>query len=181
VHLDAVSNLSYSEKNWNNDRSSNLAGQAYFEVNKGSTFKVNTQLGTVSILGTKFNVLQSNQLFKVDCFEGKVKVQSNNSYQVLKANENAQLEGKKLIKYTNPINKPGWIEGFSQFKETKLSEVILELKKYYKINIDLPENYATLKFTGKVPHNNLKAALQNIFIPMEINYSLNDEGKVVFS
>lgn len=181
VQLDAMSKLSYNEKNWADNRTLELEGQAYFEVNKGTTFQVKTKLGNVTVLGTKFNVIQSNQAFNTDCFEGSVKVQSNNNSQILKANESAQLEGNNLIKHTNAANKPDWVEEFSQFKEAKLSEVTLELKKYYKIDIDLPESYANLKFTGKFPHNNLVAALQNIFIPMEIKYSINDEGKVVFS
>ena len=56
VSLNAGSRISYRKFRWNTDRHVNLEGEAYFQVRKGSRFDVKTNKGTVTVLGTKFNV-----------------------------------------------------------------------------------------------------------------------------
>jgi len=50
-----------------------LFGKAYFDVDKGKTFTVKTDLGTVQVLGTRFDVESRDSIFKVVCYEGSVK------------------------------------------------------------------------------------------------------------
>ena len=45
VTLNAVSEISYSERNWKNRRELDLKGEAYFKVAKGKTFDVKTPEG----------------------------------------------------------------------------------------------------------------------------------------
>ena len=44
------------ENKWKNERSVNLDGEGFFKVAKGSKFDVETSAGTVSVVGTQFNV-----------------------------------------------------------------------------------------------------------------------------
>ena len=63
VHLNAGTTLSYS-KNFNStSREVTLNGEAYFEVEKGSSpFIILTDLAKVTVLGTKFNVRSREDL-----------------------------------------------------------------------------------------------------------------------
>ena len=63
VWLNAKSEISHN-KDWENTRDIKLNGEAYFEVAKGKKFTVETPQGTVTVLGTKFNVKQRDQFLK---------------------------------------------------------------------------------------------------------------------
>lgn len=56
VVLNSKSTISYNQTDWKNNRQLTLDGEAYFKVEKGSTFTVNTSNGSVTVLGTQFNV-----------------------------------------------------------------------------------------------------------------------------
>ena len=66
------------KRNGQTKRDLTLEGEAYFKVQKGQTFSVNTTDGVVKVLGTHFNVKQRNNYFEVNCYEGLVSVTYNN-------------------------------------------------------------------------------------------------------
>ena len=68
VTLNSGSEIEYKKANWENDRSLELNGEAYFKVAKGKIFEVNTPLGKVTVLGTQFNVKQWGNRFEVTCY-----------------------------------------------------------------------------------------------------------------
>ena len=76
IILNDGSRISYQEGKWTEDRTVRLEGEAFFSVQKGSTFKVVTPNGTVEVLGTQFNVRAWGEKLYVECYEGKVKVVS---------------------------------------------------------------------------------------------------------
>ncbi|MDP4820086.1 MAG: FecR family protein, partial [Saprospiraceae bacterium] len=78
VTLNALSSVRFDPDGWSENRSLELQGEAYFEVRKGSSFEVLTPDGTITVLGTAFNVFAREGAFKVVCFEGKVRVAANN-------------------------------------------------------------------------------------------------------
>ena len=63
VTLNLASTITYDAANWNDNRSLNLNGEAFFKVSKGQKFTVNTPSVTVEVLGTQFNVYQRNKFF----------------------------------------------------------------------------------------------------------------------
>ena len=79
VVLNSGSEIQYKKWNWDNNRSLNLEGEAFFKVAKGKKFEVNTTVGKVTVLGTQFNVKQRENYFDVSCYEGKVKVNFGNN------------------------------------------------------------------------------------------------------
>jgi len=73
--LNATAEAKVDTENWEENREVFLEGEAFFKVKKGSKFTVNTSLGNVQVLGTQFTVnTVDNDLLTVKCFEGKVKV-----------------------------------------------------------------------------------------------------------
>ena len=49
----------FDKKRFTDERIIQLRGEAFFEVEKGSRFVVQTGKGAVEVLGTSFNVFQS--------------------------------------------------------------------------------------------------------------------------
>lgn len=180
IKLDAQSSLSYDKRKWEENRTISLSGQAYFDVMKGSTFMVNTPTGSVTVLGTEFNVRSEEGYFMVECFEGSVLVKAGDNEKVLKPGDRVNLIQGDLLRSHHNNDSPDWTQGFSLYEQAKLSQIVSDLNKYYKIDLTLPSKYEQLEFTGKVTHNDIKKALRTVFDTMEINYSLNDDNKVVF-
>jgi len=63
VVLNSKSTISFNKTDWKNNRQLTLDGEAYFKVEKGSTFTVNTNNGSVTVLGTQFNVNSTRRFF----------------------------------------------------------------------------------------------------------------------
>lgn len=78
VVLNSASRLSYNEWLWNANRKIALEGEAFFEVEQGSTFTVTADLGSVRVLGTSFNVRAEAEEFEVQCKTGRVAVDLSN-------------------------------------------------------------------------------------------------------
>lgn len=97
VILNENSSLSYQKGKWNENRSLELQGEAFFEVITGNTFEVQTDHGTVSVLGTRFNVLARENSFEVVCYEGLVEVTYANDLMKLFPGQKARLKDGKLV------------------------------------------------------------------------------------
>jgi ferric-dicitrate binding protein FerR (iron transport regulator) len=171
VMLNAVTSLSYNEDDWEEERAVNLNGEAYFKVAKGKTFRVITNDGIVTVLGTEFNVKQRNNLFEVFCYEGSVKVSYTDTSVVLKPGQRYLiLGGKEFRNEEENLKEPTWIHNESSFKSLPLQEVIQEFERQYNVTIKA-ENIDTSKIvTGSFTHTDIDAALQSITLPLNLKY-----------
>lgn len=179
VRVNSGSVLSYDAKKWKKQRQVNLVGEAYFKVAKGQKFTVHTEMGEVAVLGTQFNVKQRAGIFQVTCFEGRVEVVLGTEKQVLSPGQYAEAVNGKLIKKSKTGTQPTWLNGQSQFENETLQEVVAELERqynikvYFGINVNLTETY-----TGGFIHNDLEAALRNICLPLQLNYTIENPQTV---
>lgn len=177
VVLNALSEIKFSEKDWKNNRVLSLNGEAYFKVKKGSKFTVQTTNGSVSVLGTQFNVNNKDHYFEVICYEGKVKVTNNeNDYILNPGNSVRKINGNEPEKYNSDTLFPSWIVGESSFVSVPLKYVILELEKQYAIKINASDIDNSKIFTGSFSHKDLKIALASVFKTMNIKYIKEENG-----
>ncbi|GAB5565233.1 MAG: DUF4974 domain-containing protein [Winogradskyella sp.] len=180
VNLNSDSELTYKTFRWNQNRELNLKGEAFFKVNKGKAFTVNTSQGSVTVLGTQFTVNSRENYFNVICYEGKVKVTANNKKPiVLTKGEAVQFKANLIEEYTVQSNIPEWLSKESSFYNTPILEVINELERQYNITIKGKEYLKSNQFTGRFKHDNLELALKTIFISMDIPYTFADNKIVV--
>ncbi len=180
IVLNAESKLSYNEKNWDSKRAINLEGEAYFKVAKGKKFTVTTSLGTVTVLGTQFNVENRNGFFEVTCYEGLVSVNFNGEEFKLPAGNSAIAINGSLSKSKVEINgQPSWINKESSFKSIPLKYVLAELQRQYNLQVTLEGIDENQLFTGTFSNTNLDLALKSISTPLQINYKF-EGNKVLF-
>lgn len=180
ITLGAVSSASYDKGAWEDERFIELDGQAFFDVESGAKFTVNTAYGDVTVLGTEFDVQTVNGALKVNCFEGSVAVISSDQQEVLKPGEGVVFENGSFERISFNNRTPNWTGASSVYSLTALEDVINDLKRYYQVEIDLPDDLANESYTGSFSHNDLEAALRSIFTPLEIAYTLSADGTVVF-
>ena len=162
VTLAANSTIKYNNLKWKFKRSVSLTGEAYFKVSKGSSFVVQTELGQVEVLGTKFNVKQYKDAFKVTCYEGRVKVSANNQIQFITAQEEVVLSNQNLVKSKRNLSKqPLWVNHKLKFDSVLFNEISKKLKQFYEVDVTL-KTESNKKFTGVLPTTDLNKALEII-------------------
>ncbi|WP_178986464.1 FecR family protein [Winogradskyella helgolandensis] len=178
VELNELSQLDYDSSNWENERTLNLKGEAFFDVEKGKRFDVTTKFGKVSVLGTEFNVLSKDSIFKVTCYEGLVEVRYNDKVIQLPAGSEFVLDSGNAQKSNVAIAEPYWLKKMSVFKDAPIKAVLLELENQYNISITDSIITDDLRFTGAFEHNNLNSALKSISQPLGLTYSIINNEKV---
>ncbi len=181
VTLNAKSKLSYPSL-FQYNRTLKLEGEAFFEVQKGSTFTVKTNLGSVKVLGTKFNVIAYKDFFEVVCYQGKVRVQSKDKFTILTPMESVRLYGNNYENWADDSAKrPSWIAGESTFKNVPIQYVINQFMNQYNVEVQFPKKIENVKFTGTFTHKNIETALKAICIPLHLNAAKNSSGKIIIS
>lgn len=182
VILNARSVLSYNEDDWTANRAITLNGEAYFKVEKGSTFTVNTENGSVSVLGTQFDVNAFSDYFEVTCYEGKVRVETQNeSYILVPGQTVRRINGDPADQWESSVNVPSWIAGESTFKSVPIKYVISTLESQYDIKINAEDIDDSIIYTGSFTHEDLGVALQTVFKSLDLNYIEKEKGNIYLS
>tara|TARA_B100000809_G_C15088152_1_gene512200 strand:+ start:590 stop:1501 length:912 start_codon:yes stop_codon:yes gene_type:complete len=179
VTLNADSEIKFSKKDWNDNRSLNLNGEAYFKVAKGKTFDIITSQGVVTVVGTAFNVKQRDSYFEVQCFEGIVSVTAGSHTKKLLAGDSFRLLNSAFTQDKTTISKPEWISNRSMFKALPYKTVLAEIERQYDIKIIVEDIETNRLFTGGFMHDNIENALLSITHPMELGYKINTSNDVV--
>ncbi|UJH67369.1 FecR family protein [Allomuricauda sp. SCSIO 65647] len=182
IDLNAQSTLSHKRFFWMENKVVNLNGEGFFKVTKGDDFSVNTESGTIDVLGTEFNVKARPSSFELYCYEGRVRYENEPEQQeaYLNAGDVVQLKGKILLAFKHEDTRPAWQSGMSRFSNTELLIVMKELGMYYDISFDFTPDMIQGHFTGNFVHDNLEIALKSVFVPMGIEYELSKDKKTVF-
>lgn len=172
VIVNAMSSITYNEKSWKNKREIQLKGEAFFKVAKGSKFNVLTNLGSVSVLGTEFNVKNRTNSFEVTCYEGSVLVVYNNKKEKLAPGDyfRSGIVFRKKVENTTPT----WINDESTFISEPYSNVIEEFERQYNVKVKTQNIDTSLLFTGKFVHNNIDIALKTLTLPFNIVFEHNE-------
>lgn len=180
VILNAKSEIVYDGKKWDTKREIKLKGEAFFDVAKGAKFDVVTKAGTVTVLGTEFNVKQRGSFFEVACFEGTVQVATGKDTVILKVGDNVSVIDGIVSTGKNSFDGPQWTKNKSHFQRTPVSEVFAELERQFGVTVN-SENVDTHQlFTGGFNHDDLQNAVKAIGEPLSIDYQILDGDRVLF-
>ena len=178
VTLNDGSSISFDKKEWDKNRNVRLTGEALFQVKKGSPFIVYTDLGTVEVLGTSFNVRSWDEVLYVECFSGKVKVGNLGQEVFLTKGQSVKFVNKKKgITQSFTHKTPFWLTNSSKFDGETLNSVFEELERQYDIEV-IAEKFDKI-FTGSFTHQSIEQALDQLCIPMGLTFKLDADKKRV--
>lgn len=167
VWLNAASALSYPVNFAAKERRVTLQGEAYFEIakNAGRAFKVITTTQTVEVLGTHFNVdaYSDNTVVRTTLLEGSVKVVTAPGTQLmLQPGEQARLNNQTGALQKSNVNEEdviAWKNGYFIFNDTWLTDVLLQLSRWYDVQVDLA-TVPRIRYSGTIPRQkNLQEVL----------------------
>lgn len=180
VILNTKSNLSYEKDDWKNNRIVFLEGEAFFKVQKGSNFTVETNTGKVEVLGTQFTVNTYDNFFEVQCMEGKVRATNTHKMQVILNKGKAfRSIDQNTEQWEVSEHEPSWLSGETSFTNTPLITVIRSLEKRFNITFENSGVNLNQRFTGSYNNKNIELALKTIFVPMEISYTFKNENNII--
>jgi transmembrane sensor len=183
VALNANSSIELNKNKWDDQRVLTLAGEAYFKVTKGNTFKVKTSGGLVTVLGTEFNVYTRDDSFYISCYEGLVSVTLRDTIIKLPAGDKLTIENGSVFSHNTDIEdtNPSWIANESSFNNAKLDLVLEELKRQYSIKLTAKLNGIDRRFTGSFTHSDLELALKSICAPLHLTYTIEEESVTIYA
>lgn len=170
VHLNAGSELTFAITD--EERNASLNGEAYFEVERSTIpFIVHTDLGTVSVLGTSFNVYSRNGEMAVSCTTGKVSVRfegDTKDYLITRGQSvSRNREGKVDATKTNSPEQLDWLSDKSVFIDRPLAEILDELERQFNLTVERPASLdLQAVYEVTFPNDDLETALGQALGPI---------------
>ncbi|HNW49490.1 MAG TPA: FecR domain-containing protein [Prolixibacteraceae bacterium] len=156
VELNASSTLRYHPYWWRFDRKITFEGEGFFEVKKGKQFTVVSRLGKTQVLGTSFNIYSRDEVYRVTCITGRVKVTSGSKNEViLKPQDKASVSADGQIKRVENIEtlpEISWKNNMFRFTAVPVREVFSEIERQYGITIESKIDNQTL-YSGNFSKN----------------------------
>jgi transmembrane sensor len=183
VKLNAGSEVSYLADEWDNERTLQLKGEAFFQVKKGSDFQVVTPSGTVTVLGTSFNVRSRGAGTEVICYTGKVRVELDTVFAVLLPGDAIRVAGGQgPVRWEiDDDTEAKWISGVVDLFDVPLTDALHELEVTYGTTADFSNITAidTIRFSGTFPMDNPDVAIEMILEPFDLKGTFDANKKTL--
>ncbi len=149
---------------YGDQRQLTLAGEAWFEVAKGTPFVVTTAAGQVAVLGTSFNVASADDRLDVACATGRVQVSVGEAKTILNPGEGVRstAEGEAATYSIAPTRIATWRRGQLVLEQAPLSQVATSIERHYDRPVHVAEKYADRRLTVDLPTDNLAVAVARL-------------------
>ena len=179
VYLAPNSKISWDEEEMAlRKRKIKFKGKGYFDVTKKGDFKILTEVGEISVLGTRFEIVEYEENLTVSCFEGRVGISIDQNQLEIGAGQLARnFLGKWERLEEIEVTRPDWLRGLLRFRNAPLLEVLSQLSAQYGLVFDTQAINTNRRFTGSLPDTSQDVALKLLFESLEIYYQI--EGKQV--
>jgi transmembrane sensor len=191
VWLNHSSSLKYPSSFQGNSRTTELNGEAYFEVahNPKLPFVVKTGDMQIKAFGTTFNVMSYSDEIQIETslIEGRVdlefiqpggkitpllKMKPNNLAIYNKSNNDISTRFIPDDRYFS------WKEGKLVFNKEPLGEVAKKLSRWFNVDVQIKDpELLDLTYTATFVHETLPQVLELVALVSPINYSISNREK----
>lgn len=183
VFLNEGAEITYSSL-FKQERAVKLNGEAFFEVMSDpvNPFTVRSGKVVVSVLGTSFNVKNSDQSSDIEVYvkTGKVRMAMEDSDQfiTLQAEELGQSSDQELIQSVQEDpNYISWKTKDFKFVDAELMDVLMELEESYHVKIFAEGiEMKNMKITTSYREQSIEAILETIGAAFGMNVSSREDG-----
>jgi ferric-dicitrate binding protein FerR (iron transport regulator) len=183
VHLNSHSSISYNAALFAFNRTVDMTGEAFFDVQKKSfrKFKLNVNNVNVTVLGTRFNVnaYQSRQSIDVVLEEGNIEITLDDNPEfrrLLKPGEKAAINIQSQILTMSQVDAKdysSWKEGILYFKNSKLSDFFNKLETRYGVRFMMEDNeiLRNMNISLTIDNDQLNEVIEVIQLTLPITIS----------
>jgi transmembrane sensor len=133
---------------------------------------VDTRLGRLEALGTRFSVRENNDLVTLKVLEGAVLVLPKHSSATRRINAGEQVSfSAKTIYQTSvlPKHATSWVQGMIVADNLYLVDFINELNRYFSGHLSCAKNAENITLVGSYPTNNIDKILTALEKSLPIN------------
>ena len=183
IWVNSDTELRFPEQFDKDNRTIYVNGEIFLEVtrNPSSPFRVITSQMDIKVLGTTFNVMAYKEdiLQRIVLKEGSVSIDEHSGkVNVLEPDEMLTLDnGSVTIGHVDVNDYTSWVEGFLQFNQRELDEVLTRLSRYYRVAFECPQELRKMKCSGKlVLFDNLEQVMQTLQASFSLSYTINGDS-----
>jgi len=181
VWLNAASSISFPTAFSGTERSVEVTGEVYFEVqhNPSKPFKVNFNGNTITVLGTHFNVMAygDEELHRVTLLEGSVNLSNASSQSKLIPGQQAVVNRRTSAIENRKVNVEeavAWKKGFFFFENENIESIMRKLSRWYNTTTDYKGDMKGKEFSGTVSRfENISEVLDLLEETGSIHYKIN--------
>jgi ferric-dicitrate binding protein FerR (iron transport regulator) len=183
VWLNAESVLTYPETFGKTERKVCLEGEGYFEVaeNREKPFVVQAGDLAVEAVGTVFDISRYSFLHRteVTLLEGSVRVSSPACGKDFYLSPDQMMEitgdGAIHVRETNARLHASWIQNRLVFDNDRLSDIILSLEGWYRMEIECPAAFAEkTRMSFTVSAESIQDILKAMSLVIPVTWSVTD-------
>ncbi|MDR1500320.1 MAG: FecR family protein [Tannerellaceae bacterium] len=190
VWLNARTKLTYPAAFGRKERVMQLEGEAYFEVSPETDkpFIVHTSKGSVTALGTTFNVedYPDDNTFEAMLIKGKVSVTSSNrpdEHIILTPDKKTVWkDGRLSVEHVDDHTPYRWIEGLICFRNSSFLSMMKSFERYYGVSINVNNKIASEHYyTGKFRHSDgIDYALRVLQKDIRFTFGRDDDKQIIY-
>jgi len=185
VNLNAQSSLTYYPFWWKITRIVELEGEGFFEVKKGKRFTVISTKGSTQVVGTSFDILAREEIYKVTCVTGSVKVKSKAGFEaILKPNSKAEIQpGGKINVLENIETYPeiSWKQNVFLFTASPVFQVFREIERQYGVHIEAKVDDYSLYTGNFTKDQNVEEILEYVCPALSLKYIRKSAGEYLIT
>ena len=186
VWLNASSSITFPTSFTGNSRDVKVSGEAYFEVakRKDMPFKVSfAGDGEIEVLGTHFNVntYKDDGIIRTTLLEGSVRISKNKETGILTPGQQAQIKENATmhIAEVDTDEIMAWKNGFFNFKDADIKAMMLQLSRWYDIDINYEGPAGKQLFTGEIDRSLNLVSVLKILEKTNVHFRLEENRKLV--
>ena len=180
ISLAGGSRLTYDARHYGQEmRLVRLEGKAFFEVwhDEARPFRVETAESRVTVLGTRFQVVDGEEQRTVDVVSGKVGFalrEKSDSVALTAGLQAYYTSGDPRIKVTEQsnLNELAWLTHRLRFEETPLPQVVADLEQAYQTTL-IYSGDADKRLTATLEELTLEEALQVVNETLDVRITQN--------
>lgn len=182
VVINRNTDLNYAV-DFENNRDVILEGEAYFDVQRDEEqpFTILTDCGTITVLGTSFNVEEKGDGVNVYVTSGSVKVNSGSEEVVLSKNDMVRCGENGIEKIATPrSNYLSWKSNKLVFDDTPLHLVIGDLSRHFGVNLSFASSSTAMnmKVLDEFQNQSFESVMESIVLITGIKY-IKDENNYI--
>ncbi len=183
VWLNSETTLRFPVRFADNRREIFLCGEAYFKIAKNDSlpFRVNVSEGSITVLGTSFNVsaYEEDGIWQTTLVEGKVSLEDGERQILLEPDGQYSLDrntGKRTLCQVDTEWYTSWRNGKFYFSAYAFEEIVKKLERWYDFTMTYEdEEIKGMHFSGTIDkHRPLNDVLSFLEKTADIHFEICD-------
>lgn len=180
VWLNASSSLRFPTMFNGNNRTVELTGEAYFEVQKDAAKPFLVKVGgmQIDVLGTSFDVMAypDEKQIQTTLIEGLVKVSAEGQTKVLQPGQQSQLQKDGKLGLLNNVDIESviaWKNGYFKFNQADLQTVMRQLARWYDVEVNFEGPIPDFRFVGELKRTAGLSTNLKILSYSQVNFKMD--------